>query len=190
MNYRMSRSKLMLFMMALGLMLSACGADESGPAAAKIGEKLPSFKMQTLGGEVMDSHELFAGKVVVLNLWATWCPPCRKEMPDLERLSKLMPKDKFLVAGISVDGSVDVVKTFVEEQGVTFPMFWDEGGSAIANPIFKAFRYPETFVINAEGVLVEKVAGAFPWASPELIAILKGIQKTGNIPAADGAAAN
>ncbi len=167
--------------MALAFGLSACSEGDA-PAAAKIGEKLAPFKIQALSGEVVDSSTLFAGKVVVLNLWATWCPPCRQEMPDLERLSRLLPADKFMVAGISVDNNLDDVKAFVAEQGLSFPMYWDQGGSAIASPIFRSFRFPETYILNADGVVVEKVAGAFPWASPEIIGILKAIQKTGAVP--------
>lgn len=166
--------------------LSACSEGDA-PAAAKIGEKLPPLKMQAISGGVVDSSALFSGKVVVLNLWATWCPPCRHEMPDLERLSKLLPADKFMVAGISVDNNLDDVKAFVVEQGLSFPMYWDQGGSAIASPVFRSFRFPETFILNADGVVVEKVAGAFPWASPEMIRLLKVVQKTGVIPS-EGAA--
>ena len=177
------RVKPVCFVMLLAVLLglSAC-SDEAVPTA-KIGEKMPSFPIMSLSGEVVDSQKLFAGKVVVFNAWATWCPPCRKEMPDLVRLSKLLPADKFMVVGLSVDNNLEDVKAFVSEQNVTFPMYWDEGGSKIASPILRSFRFPETYILNAEGVIVEKVAGAFPWASPEIIAILKVIQKTGKVPA-------
>jgi len=176
------------FFLMLGLMLSLSGCSEETVAVAKIGEKMPPFQMMSLSGEMVDSQKLFAGKVVVFNAWATWCPPCRKEMPDLQRLSQLLPADKFLVAGLSVDNNLEDVKSFVSEQNVTFPMFWDEGGSKISNPIIRSFRFPETYILNADGIIVEKVAGAFPWASPEIIGILKVIQKTGKAPAPEGEA--
>jgi len=182
------RSGLMVLLLAVMGGLSGCGGEEAVPIATK-GEKMPPFQMLSLSGEMVDSQKLFAGKVVVFNAWATWCPPCRKEMPDLERLSQLLPADKFIVVGLSVDNNLEDVKAFVREQNVTFPMFWDEGGSKISNPILRSFRFPETYILNAEGVIVEKVAGAFPWASPEVIAILKVIQKTGKIPPAEGEAA-
>lgn len=182
MNRLLSHTTRLLTILCLSAFITACSADQE-TAIAKKGSMMPNFKMQSLSGEIVDSQTLFAGKVVVLNAWATWCPPCRQEMPDLVRLSKLLPADKFLVAGLSVDNNLEDVKNFVSEEKVTFPMFWDQGGSSIASPIFKSFRFPETFVLNAEGVIVEKVAGAFPWASPDMIAILKVIQKTGAIPA-------
>ncbi|ATX80962.1 Thiol-disulfide isomerase or thioredoxin [Mariprofundus ferrinatatus] len=181
MNHRFRFRMNGLLLLAVILGLSAC-SEEAVPTAKK-GERLPSFTMQSISGEMVESSKLFAGKVVVLNLWATWCPPCRDEMPDLVKLSKLLPSDKFMVAGLSVDSSLDTVKTFVQEQQVTFPMYWDQGGSSIAMPIFRSRAFPETFVLNAEGVVVEMVAGAFPWGSPEVVDILNVIQKTGKLPA-------
>ena len=173
-----------LLILTVMLSLSACSSDEVSPVATK-GEKMPPFQMMSLSGKVVDSQKLFAGKVVVLNAWATWCPPCRKEMPDLQRLSELLPADKFLVVGLSVDNNLEDVKTFVSEQHVTFPMFWDEGGLKIAKSILKSFMFPETYILNADGVIIEKLAGAYPWASPEIISVLKVIQKTGDVPPPD-----
>jgi hypothetical protein len=103
-------------------------------------------------------------------------------MPDLVRLSELLPKDKFLVVGLSIDNNLGDVQKYMSEIDIPFPMFWDTGGRKIASPIFKAFKYPQTFVFNRKGVLVEKVLGIFPWASPEVIAILEEIQRTGKVP--------
>ena len=173
-------------LLAVSWLLGAC-SDETvkQPASVSIGNPLPAIELLSTSGEVADSKTLFADKVVVLNLWATWCPPCRKEMPDLIRLSELLPKDKFLVVGLSIDNNLEDVQNYINEMDIPFPMFWDIGGQQIAAPILKAFRYPETFVFNRQGVLVEKVTGIFPWASPEIIAVLKDIQRTGKVPAPD-----
>ncbi len=162
-------------------LLAGCGT-ETEQAFVKKGAKMPAFQMQPLVGEMVDNQKLFAGKVVILNAWATWCPPCRKEMPDLVRLSQLLPADKFLVAGISVDNNLDDVKAFVTETQVSFPMFWDQGGEKIAAPIFKSFRFPETFIINRDGVVVERIPGTLPWADPETVAALKAVYETGKLP--------
>jgi len=163
-------------------LLTACSSDSEQAAASK-GAAMPALQMQSLNGEMIDSRGLFAGKVVVLNAWATWCPPCRQEMPDLVRLSKILPADKFLVVGLSVDNSLEDVKGFVTEQKVSFPMFWDKGGSKIASPVFKSFRFPETFILNRDGIVVEKIAGTIPWASAETVSALKEIYETGKLPA-------
>jgi len=139
------------------------------------------MQMLSTSGEVTDSKVLFQDKVVILNVWATWCPPCRKEMPDLVRLSELLPKDKFLVVGLSVDNNPEDIQSYIKEMNIPIPMFWDAGGQHIAGPVLKAYRYPETFVFNRKGVLVEQVVGIFPWASPEVIAILEEIQRTDKV---------
>ena len=139
---------------------------------------MPAIQLLSTSGEITDSKALFSDKVVVLNLWATWCPPCRKEMPDLVRLADLLPKDQFLVVGLSVDNNLEDVQNYIKEMNIPIPMFWDAGGQSIAAPILKAFRYPETFVFNRKGMLVERVVGTFPWASPKVIAVLEAIQRT------------
>jgi len=175
-----------LLLLAIGWLLGACSNETvKQPTSVSIGNHLPTIQLLSTSGVVTDSKTLFADKVVILNLWATWCPPCRKEMPDLIRLSELLPKDKFLVVGLSIDNNLEDVQSYINEMNIPFPMFWDTGGQQIAAPILKAFRYPETFVFNRKGVLVEKVTGIFPWSSPEIIAVLKDIQRTGKVPAPD-----
>jgi len=168
-------------LLTIGLLLGAC-SNETGikPVSVGIGDTLPAIQLLSTSGEVIDSKTLFKDKVVILNLWATWCLPCRKEMPDLVRLSELLPQDKFLVVGLSTDNNLKHVQDFMSEIDIPFPMFWDTGGQKIAVPIFKAFGYPETLVFNNKGVLVKKVTGIFPWASPEAITMLKEIQRTGS----------
>ena len=172
-----------LLILAVGSLLGACSSETEKPiAAVSIGNTLPTIQLLSTSGEIADSKTLFKNKVVILNLWATWCPPCRKEMPDLIRLSELLPKDKFLVVGLSIDNNLEDVQSYMSEMNIPFPMFWDTGGQKIASPILKSFRYPETFIFNRKGVLVEKVTGIFPWASPEVIAILEEIQRTDKVP--------
>ena len=143
---------------------------------------MPTFQMQRLDGKAVDSHTQFAGKVIILNVWATWCPPCRKEMPDLVRLSRLLPSNKFTVIGLAADNNPDDVRAFIKDQHIPFPIFWDKGGKQLAGPQLGVFKYPETFIINRRGVYVEKIIGGFPWASPRTVAILNSIYKTGKIP--------
>jgi thiol-disulfide isomerase/thioredoxin len=184
-EYRYIRFTLLL--LVISWLLGACSSNETAKQSesVSIGNPLPAIQLLSISGKITDSKALFADKVVIFNLWATWCPPCRKEMPDLVRLSELLPKDKFLVVGLSIDNSLEDVQSYIDEMNIPFPMFWDTGGQQIAAPILKAFRYPETFVLNREGVLVEKVTGIFPWASPEIIAVLKDIQRTGKMPNPD-----
>ncbi|MDQ6992412.1 MAG: TlpA disulfide reductase family protein [Mariprofundus sp.] len=171
------------FMMFVGL-LSGCSVDPDGstPTLPVKGQAMPVFNMDTLDGKQVDSHKLFAGKVIILNVWATWCPPCRKEMPDLIRLSRLLPANKFMVVGLAADDQAEDVRTFIKEKHIPFPIYWDKGGKQVAGPQLGTYKFPETYIINRRGIYVEKVIGGFPWASPKTVAILNAIYNTGNIP--------
>ncbi|EAU55196.1 TlpA family protein disulfide reductase [Mariprofundus ferrooxydans] len=171
-------------LMLLAGLLAACSVDpdSSGKALPVKGQAMPIFKMGTLDGKLVDSHNLFAGKVIILNVWATWCPPCRKEMPDLIRLSRLLPANKFIVVGLAADNQAEDVRKFIEEKHVSFPIYWDKGGKQLAGPQLGVFKYPETFIINRRGVYLEKIMGGFPWASPITVRILNTIYNTGKIP--------
>lgn len=176
--------KKLLAMMMLSAMLAACsaGGEQGGGSLPVKGKAMPEFTMQALDGKPVASHAQFAGKVTILNVWATWCPPCRKEMPDLIRLSRLLPSNKFTVIGLAADENSADVHAYIEKAAIPFPIFWDKGGKQVAAPVLGTFKYPETYVINRRGVLVEKVIGGFPWASPQMVAILNTIYKTGKVP--------
>ncbi len=143
---------------------------------------MPAMKLHDLNDHIVYSRERFSGKVIVFNVWATWCPPCRKEMPDLQRLSTILPRDRYSVVALSVDRNLADVKTFVHEHGLRFPVFWDQGGASIATPKLGVFKYPETFIVNREGRVVVKVIGAYPWASDDTVKALKYIAKFGKLP--------
>jgi len=168
------------FLFGLVLLLVSC----SSPANHVVGkgDMLPSMKLYDLSGDVSYSDELFKGKVIIFNVWATWCPPCRKEMPDLLKLNQILPKKRFMVVALSVDENLDDVKTFVHEHGLTFPVFRDQGGDAIAAPKLGVFKYPETLVVNRLGRVVTKVIGAYPWAREDTVKALKYIARYGDIP--------
>ncbi|MDX8389663.1 MAG: TlpA disulfide reductase family protein [Mariprofundaceae bacterium] len=182
--YLENRTVLKIFIMIILLFLSACSDEANGKSRiAGIGDEFPDVTLMSISGEQVASKALFADKVVVLNLWATWCPPCRKEMPDLVKLSTLLPKDQYMVVGIAADHNLNDVQSYVSEKGVSFPIYWDPSGGVIAGPLLGTYRYPETFVINRKGVIVEKVVGAFPWADEKIISLLKEVHATGKVAA-------
>ncbi|MDX8390363.1 MAG: TlpA disulfide reductase family protein [Mariprofundaceae bacterium] len=162
------------------LLLVSC-SNERVQAVVK-GSTFPAVQLHTLSGDMVSSKILFADKVVVFNVWATWCPPCVKEMPDLVQLSKLLSDEKFMVVSLAVDNSIEDVRQFVKERNISFPVFWDQGGKNIASEKLRTFKYPETFIINRNGSIVEKVIGAFPWADPEVVKMLDEIYETGRVP--------
>ncbi|MEO2005156.1 MAG: TlpA disulfide reductase family protein, partial [Candidatus Poribacteria bacterium] len=100
----------------------------------------------------------YRGKVVLLNFWATWCPPCVREIPDLVALRKELGPEQVEILGISLDTVEDDVREFVRQRGVTYPAAVDTAGvSAMYGGVSSI---PTTFVIDADGGIAEKIVGS------------------------------
>jgi len=108
------------------------------------------FTLTDLNGKNWTLRDL-RGKVVLLNFWATWCPPCRKEMPDLEALYRRFEPQGLVILGVS-DEDVDKVKPFIEQQGITYPVLLDPGRKV--NELFQIQGIPKTFVYDRDGKIV------------------------------------
>lgn len=164
---------LAICVLALLALLAACGRAPDAatlPERAEIGRPFPKFALQYAGGEVLSTHS-FKGKLVVLNVWATWCPPCRREMPDLEKLSRTLDPARFAVIGMATDEDALLAEEFLRANGIGFANFFDRGGS-IAKQLGMQV-YPETFIISQNGVLLERIAGLREWADPAMVAWLE-----------------
>ena len=109
-----------------------------------------NFTLTDLNGQAWTLKDL-RGKVVMLNFWATWCPPCRKEMPDLEALYKQFEPQGLVILGIS-DDDPEKVREFVQKQGTTYPVLLDAGSKV--NELLHIQGIPKTFVYNREGKIV------------------------------------
>jgi cytochrome c biogenesis protein CcmG, thiol:disulfide interchange protein DsbE len=131
----------------------------------EVGSTAPDFKAVELPGGRPATIENYRGKVVLLNIWATWCPPCKVEMPSMERLHKKLAGTDFQLVAVSVDEEdSSVVNKFVQEYGLTFPVLHDQDGSI--RQIYQTTGVPESFVIDRDGVIVKKVIGAADWDAP------------------------
>ena len=130
------------------------------------GAEAPGFKLPQLDGGDVALEEL-RGKVVYVNLWATWCGPCRSEAPSLQRLYAEFEDDGFVILAVSVDSAEDVekVREFREELGLTFPILLDP--ERVAPSRYGTLKYPETFLVDAEGNLVESYLGPRNWDEPK-----------------------
>ena len=148
---------------ALGLaaVLLLVAARQRGPMLA------PDFSVPDLAGQTVRLSAL-RGKVVLVNLWATWCPPCREEMPSMERLyQKLKTRDFQLLAVSQDEDGRRVVEPFVRQMKLSFPVLVDPEHQV--GDRYGVWGYPETFVIDRSGRVADRVIGPRDWASPESI---------------------
>ena len=156
---------------ALAVALMAMGSRESAPEL--VGKPMPELELTRADGSSWSLTDL-RGQVVVLNLWATWCPPCRKEMPALQRLADTLPAEKYEVVGISVDVDRFLVEEFLRRLEVTFDVLVDPDGEA-TDPILSVRAFPETFLIGTDGTLRERVLGDQEWDSKEWQERIRGL---------------
>jgi peroxiredoxin len=127
----------------------------------------PDFELPDLRGRVHRLSDL-RGKVVFLNLWATWCPPCRMEMPAMETLYHRLKHLDFAMLAVSEDeGGAAVVAPFVSELGLSFPVLLDPAGRLSTR--YGVTGYPETFIIDRHGQVVNHIIGPAEWESPGMI---------------------
>jgi len=138
-------------------------AGNKGYALRK-GSEAPGFRLPALAGGEMDLQSQ-RGKVVVLNFWATWCPPCVAEMPSLERLHRALGRRAVGRDGLDRRGR-GRARRFVSRLALTLPVLKDPGGRVAARG-YRTTGYPETFVLDREGRLVEHVVGPAEWDSAE-----------------------
>lgn len=114
----------------------------------------------------------YRGQVVLLNLWATWCPPCEQEMPSIERLHETLGAEGLRVVAISVDQTDrDAVRRWIEERHLTFTVLHDRTGKV--QQTYQTTGMPESFVIDRDGVIVKKIIGATEWDHPAQQALFR-----------------
>ena len=155
---------------ALGLLLTA-GCDR-GQHPGQIGRVAPQFAVSD-GSQSADLSRL-RGRVVVLNFWATWCAPCIEELPSLMELQRRMPE--VAVVAISTDEDTAAYKQFLSEHSIQLRTINDS--EQRVNPLYGTFRYPETYVIDRNGVLRRKFIGPQTWTSPEIMEYLAKLERS------------
>lgn len=155
-------SRLLLFILCLFL-LSACSKEGSGPANQPLAA---DFTLRDLEGKL---HKLsdYRCKVVFLNFWATWCPPCRSEIPSMERLNEVLGHKDFVMLAVNTDENIKDLEAFVKENPHNFTVLSDADGKI--QQLYKVFKFPETFVIDQKGRIVEHIVGARDWSSTEAL---------------------
>ena len=146
-----------LFMAAA--LAAAAGCDGKRKTAG-VGSPFPDFRLTDIEGQVRERSQ-YAGHPFVANFWASWCAPCRTEMPDLDAAAQRFAPQGVRFIGFSVDESVHPVREFLLKVKVGFPLVIDTGQEL--SKLLGVSTYPMTFLVNRAGLITETVSGPKPW---------------------------
>lgn len=166
---------------ALLLVLVGVGwANRDRFLPVEVGTAAPDFTATDLEGRTVRLSEL-RGEVVLVNIWATWCGPCRAEMPSMQRLHQQLGPEGLKIVAVSVDaapGKADAggrpggdVRAFARELGLTFPIWLDPAGET--QRLYRTTGVPESFVVDRRGTIVKKVIGATEWDTPDKVELVR-----------------
>jgi len=154
----------------------------SGPDFSQNPVPAPNVTMTTLDGRTIQLADQ-KGKVVLVNFWATWCAPCRKEIPDLINLYSELKSDGLLVVGVATDDDGEsVVAPFVKRKKINYPIVVDTSGT-VESKFEAMYGLPTTYVVNAEGKIIRRILGIFPTEDmrPKLETLLKDATSEGAV---------
>ena len=147
------------------LLLAACGEDTQGVQPA-IGAQLPEVALTGLSDEAPTSTGTLRGTALIINFWATWCVPCRREMPGLERSSRRLAARGVRVIGVSVDADLNLAREFVHAHKLTFPIYAD-GDKKTFQSALRVRALPQTVLVTADGTIAARIAGTRDWDGAE-----------------------
>ena len=133
------------------------------------------FTLPLLNGELnsLSSHK---GKVVILNFWATWCPPCRAEMPSMEALYKRFQNQGLEILALDIGESAAVVQQFIRNNNYTFPVLLDLSGTA--GSVYGVTAIPTSFIIDRGGKIISRITGSIQWDTPRVIAAFETLLRS------------
>jgi peroxiredoxin len=145
----------------------------SGRKPLEKGDPAPHFTLPDSEGNMVNLTD-YKGKVVLLNIWATWCPPCVEEMPSMEKIYNELNDEGFEILAVSIDVSgTKAVIPFMEKHKLTFPALIDSKGTT--KLLYQTTGVPESFIIDKDGVIAEMVIGPRDWASPGIIEYIRSL---------------
>lgn len=197
----MKRSIFLLpVLLGITLVLASCGSDSSGdlpdreagsvqaredspsgsgpePNLGSLGFQIPTEDLQAIDFNLKDltgrpsSLSAYKGKVVFLNFWATWCGPCRAEIPSMEQLYTELKDEGFTIVAVNSQEPLEQVSAFVDDMGMSFPVLLDSAGKVGAAYGVRAI--PTTYIIDPRGAIRGRMVGTRDWYSPEIISAVK-----------------
>ena len=160
------RTVLWVFVWAAVIASICCS---SGPGPAVQGGAAPEFTFNDQSGKELSLSQL-RGKVVLVNFWATWCPPCLDEMPSMQQLQRRMANKPFEMLALSVDNSWEPVNRFMKDNGFTLPVYADFDKRI--STLYGTLMWPETYIVDKKGKIAYKVVGPKDWTSSEVLKFL------------------
>jgi len=145
-------------------------AAHASASSVVLSEEAPDFTLKTLEGSNLRLEE-YRGQVVLINFWASWCGPCRQEMPILDRLHKRYEDTGFAVLGINVEGEAEPAQKIVDKTNVTFPVLIDEG--QMVSELYELEAMPSTVVVDRNGVVRYVHRGYKPGDEAKYVEVVK-----------------
>jgi len=168
----------LLLFVTLAIMPGCNSGEESSRSyrsAVAENKPAPELHLEALDGGRLTLSGL-KGKVVLLNFWATWCPPCREEIPSMMRLNRSMSGKPFQMLAVSVDeGGREAVSAFFKKSGYSLPTYLDVQNRAAS--AYGVSGVPESYIIDRSGLVVKRVIGPRTWDAPDVIAYLESLMK-------------
>ena len=180
MQHRMLRSPYFWAIVAATAVVAGAWVGRERYRAITTGSQAPDFAASDLDGNRVRLSD-YRGKVVLINIWATWCPPCRHEMPSMQRLYETVGDGGFEILAVSIDaraGEKDAdgrdggdLRAFAEEMGLTFTILHDPAGGI--QRTYMTTGVPESFLVGRDGLIYKKVAGSTEWDAPENLELVR-----------------
>ncbi len=166
----------LFLLLALLVILITAACDRKGTELSETSPSVmesrpaPEITLSGLDGSRLRLSDL-RGKVVLLNFWTTWCPPCREEIPSMMRLNTIMKGRPFQIVAVSLDeGGKAAVEEFFRTNGYYLPTYTDPDGRAAAS--YGVSGFPNTFIVDKKGLIVKKIVGPVDWGAAEVIAMI------------------
>ncbi len=164
----------LLFVFLIALVTQYSLAQKPGKGLTLLAEKpgAPDFELTDIDGNI---HRLadYRGKVLIVNFWATWCPPCREEMPSMQRAWEKLQQESILMLAINVGEDEDTIFQFTANYPVDFPLLMDRDSKIIG--AWPVRGLPTTFVVDPQGRLVYRAIGGREWDDPEILAPVRAL---------------
>ena len=164
---------LTVLVIILSLKLNDSSVEFSNQVAIEGDIPAPDFTFPGLDGKMVSLSD-YKGKVVLVNIWATWCPPCVNEMPSMEKLYRKFKRENFEILAVSIDEpGLKAVAPFMEKTRLTFPALIDSKGAI--KSVYRISAIPESFIIDKQGFLIKKIVGPLDWASPQVFGFFSNL---------------